>query len=129
MRRIVRAKTFQSVHEQMIQRSPIRKISAKRLRELGGRVPFSTIRRTFKPIRKATAGQRKRIAVRRTIRERWWDEGRRICGICDKQILTFEEMVNDHIEPGSGKDDSEANQQPAHGICNLIKGSNRNFKL
>jgi len=29
----------------MIQRSPIRKISAKRLRELGGRVPFSTIRR------------------------------------------------------------------------------------
>lgn len=94
-----------------------------------GRKPFSSITGQRKAVRKVSAKQRGKIGVRRRIRERWWAEGNRTCGICDKPILTFEEMVNDHIVPGSGKDDSEANQQPAHSICNLIKGSRRKFKI
>jgi 5-methylcytosine-specific restriction endonuclease McrA len=107
----------------------MRRISAKKLASLGGKVPWSSITGKRKAIRKVSAKQRGKIKARRTIRERWWAEGKRTCGICGKPILTFEEMVNDHITPGSGKDDSEGNQQPAHGICNLIKGSRRNFTI
>jgi 5-methylcytosine-specific restriction endonuclease McrA len=87
----------------------------------------SWLKRSTKPIRKVSAKQRNKIAVRRKIRERWWAEGNRTCGICGLWILEFEDMTNDHILPGSAKDDSEANLQPAHVWCNNEKGSIRNF--
>src|SRR5689334_18411808 len=107
----------------MIQRSLIRKISAKRLRQLGGRVPLSSIRRG------PSKRQKARLAELAEIRERWWREHRRMCGICHKEIFTRQAYTLDHIEPGSAKSDAESNLQPAHWICNLIKGSKRNFTL
>lgn len=89
----------------------------------------SWLKRSTKPIRKVSAKQRKKIKARRNIRERWWAEGNRTCGICGKPILEFEDMTNDHIEPGSGKSEAEDNLQPAHQLCNLVKGSRRNFKI
>lgn len=80
-------------------------------------------------IRKVSAKQRKKIAARRELRVRWWNEGRRTCGICGFPIVDFSEMTNDHILPGSAKDDSPKNQQPAHGICNQLKGSKRNYTM
>lgn len=111
------------------QSKPVARISAKKLASLGGKMPFTTITGKRKAIRKVSAKQRGKIAVRRKLRIRWWAEGNRTCGICKHPILSFEEMTNDHIEPGYAKDDSEVNLQPAHGICNLIKASQRNFTI
>lgn len=52
-----------------------------------------------------------------------------VCGICDEEIRYFEDLASDHIEPGSAKSDSETNLHPAHQLCNVIKGSQRNFKI
>ena len=68
---------------------------------------------------------RKRL---KKLRYKWWDEGRRICGICGKEIVDFYEYVLDHKKPGKMggcKDHSEENLGPAHWLCNLEKGSKR----
>lgn len=81
------------------------------------------------PIRKVSAKQRKKISVRRKWREQQWTEGNRTCGICGRPIVEFEDSTVDHIEPGYAKVDAPINWQMAHGSCNLIKGSRRNFTL
>lgn len=103
------------------QRQPLRR-SHKPLKR-------SRLKPRTKRIRKVSKKQRAKIAARKVIRIRWWAEGNRTCGICGKEILEFEDMTNDHIEPGYAKDDSEKNLQPAHQLCNLLKGSRRNFKI
>lgn len=110
----------------MNSRTPIRRISAKRLAGLGGKIPFSTIK-PGKTVRRVSAKQRKKMAVRKKLREQWWTEGRRTCGICGLPIQDFADMTNDHILPGSAKSDAPENLQPAHSICNLLKGSKRNY--
>jgi 5-methylcytosine-specific restriction endonuclease McrA len=85
--------------------------------------------RNSKLIKKITEHQKRRLAKLKEIRDRWWREGKRRCGICGKQINTREEYTLDHIEPGNHKSDDESNLQPAHGICNTLKGSQRNFHL
>lgn len=111
-------------------RKPISRISKKRLeREFGNKLPSSTIKKTYKRVKQITQHQRDRLAALKVIRDRWWSEGRRMCGICHKPILTREEYTLDHIEPGHGKSDHESNLQPAHGHCNLAKGSRRDFSL
>lgn len=174
----------------MIQRTKIRRISAKRLAELGGKMPFSTIRpRTKFPqkgkkrikhayLKERTGASyyRKTVVTRRNLakhsaaglqpkssrrvnqrRERpelffqrekqetwpeislrmrlkWWDEADSeplLCGICGEEIFHFHDLVPDHIVPGKMggcKDHSESNLQPAHSLCNLEKGSKRNFR-
>jgi 5-methylcytosine-specific restriction endonuclease McrA len=82
-----------------------------------------------KPPNRISAKQRGKIEDRKELCRKWWAEGRRVCGICHEPINTFEEMVPDHIEPGSGKSEDESNLQPAHGLCNQIKGSRRNFTI
>jgi 5-methylcytosine-specific restriction endonuclease McrA len=93
---------------------------------MGGKVPFSTIK-PGKFVRRVSAKQRKRMAARKKLREQWWAEGRRTCGICGLPIQDFMDMTNDHILPGSGKSDAPENLQPAHSLCNLLKGSKRNY--
>ena len=132
------------------QRKPINKISKKRLeREFHGKIPYSTVgrssigkitdfesvelgstpRRPAKPIIKVSTKQAAKQANLNKIRIRWWDEGRRECGICHCPISSFNDYVLDHRKPrgmGGGKrDDSEENLQPAHYLCNLEKGSKR----
>jgi len=109
----------------MKQRTPIRRISTKRLAQLG-KMPFSTIR-PGKFVRRVSEKQRKKIAARRKLREKWWAEGRRTCGICGLPIREFEDMTNDHILPGTAKSDAPENLQPAHHLCNRLKGSKRNY--
>jgi len=106
----------------------IKRISAKRLQNVfGGKLPFSTITPKKNSVTRVSAKQRKKQADRRKLRERWWAEGNRTCGICGLPIRTFAEMTNDHILPGWGKSDAPENQQPAHIICNNLKGSKRNY--
>ena len=107
------------------QRKRIRRISEKRLEQLG-KMPFSTIK-PAKFVRRVSDKQRKRIAARRKLREKWWAEGRRTCGICGLPIREFEDMTNDHKLPGTAKSDAQENLQPAHSLCNLLKGSKRNY--
>jgi hypothetical protein len=173
--------------EEMKPRTPIRKISTKRLKELSGNGILlhhnSTIRRKpcnamnaerkylalrntpmltdsdsvilltcqtdknaaktnsganfgkqRKPINKQSTKQKARLQKLAQVRERWWRNSQEksvplICGICDEEIRTREELASDHIEPGHGKSDEISNLQPAHNICNQIKGSQRNFKI
>jgi len=87
-----------------------------------------------KPINRQSAKQKVRLQKLAAIRLRWWNEAQShgktlICGICDEEIRTREELESDHIEPGHGKADEISNLQPSHGICNQIKGSQRNFKI
>lgn len=87
-----------------------------------------------KPVNKQSAKQRARLQRLAQVRERWWKESQSygetiICGICDEPIWAFEDLASDHRIPGTFRDDSEINLQPSHGICNLIKSSQRNFKI
>jgi len=55
-----------------------------------------------------------------------------ICGICGLPIEDCRDAVVDHIEPrpaGCKKDSHWDNIQAAHSVCNLEKGSKRNFTL
>lgn len=66
------------------------------------------------------------------VRKKWWAERNPVlrCGICGKPIWDFGDLVPDHKEPGKMggcKDHSEENLQPAHSLCNMEKGSIRNF--
>lgn len=90
--------------------------------------------RKHKPVNRQSAKQKARLQELVKIRARWWKESQAsgkplICGICDEEIRTREELASDHVIPGTYRDDSEENLQPAHGICNEIKGSRRNFKI
>lgn len=77
---------------------------------------------------KSQADRRKdRLGRLDEIRNRWWKEGRRTCGICRKQISARANYTLDHISPGTAKSDAESNLQPAHYDCNIEKGSRRNF--
>jgi hypothetical protein len=96
-------------------KSPIRK-----------RKPIPSRKKRPRPVSKT---QRLRLKALKLIRDRWWAEGKRTCGICGKEILERSEYTLDHIEPGSAKSDAEDNLQPAHWLCNHIKGSRRNFTL
>ena len=87
-----------------------------------------------KPVNKQSAKQKARLQKLAAIRLRWWNEAQShgktlICGICDEPIWTFEDLASDHIIPGNPRDDSESNLQPANQLCNLLKGSQRNFKI
>ena len=129
-------------------RKPINRISKKRLaKEFNNKLPFSTVGRS--PIGKMTdfdsvelgstprrpsipkisAKQIERQQKLNEKRFRWWIERPRVCGICGLGIQTFEEYVLDHIKPrgmgGGFRDDSDSNLQPAHFICNSLKGSRR----
>jgi hypothetical protein len=71
------------------------------------------------PVNKQSTKQKARLHKLAAIRARWWKESQAsgkplICGICDEEILYFEDLASDHIEPGHGKSDSETNLQPAH---------------
>lgn len=137
-------------------RKPLRRISAKRMKRLNGRGSLgfnSTIARKPcftinsigkyqkidnadfpKPINKQSSKQKARLHKLAAVRARWWKEANKIsspliCGICDESINSFEELASDHIEPGHGKSDSETNLQPAHKVCNICKGSRRDFKI
>lgn len=160
----------------------IKRISHKRLQqEFGGKIPFSTLRRTScnattaekksnaamsssldsisasrnsltisaphvrktlalhfgkprKPVKKQSEIQKARLQKLANIRRVWWMDAQvshkpLVCGICDEEIRYFEDLASDHIEPGSAKSDSETNLHPAHQLCNVIKGSQRNFKI
>jgi len=109
------------------QSKPLSRISERKLAELGGKMPFSTINGPKKFVRRVSAKQRKRMAARKKLREQWWAEGKRTCGICGREILEFEDMTNDHKLPGSAKSEAPENLQPAHHLCNLLKGSKRNY--
>lgn len=85
-----------------------------------------------KPVNKQSVKQKSRLKKLAEIRQNWWNESQArgkplICGICDEEIRTREELVSDHEIPGTFRDDRFI--QPAHGICNQIKGSRRNFKI
>jgi len=85
-----------------------------------------------KPIRKVSAKQRARISLRRKIRERRWKERTKwlICHICNEPIYDFYDYVLDHEIPSSAtRDDSEENLKDSHSLCNMLKGSRRNFSL
>jgi len=83
-------------------------------------------------ISRVSPKQRKRLSKLAAIRNVWWKDSQAsgkplICGICDEEIRTREELVSDHERPGTFRDDRYI--QPAHGVCNQIKGSRRNFKI
>ena len=64
------------------------------------------------------------------IRRQWWEEGKRECGICHKTIFWFEDYTLDHRvqgKMGQRKDSRLSNLQPAHWMCNYIKGSRRDL--
>jgi len=90
-----------------------------------------------KPIPKISKKQIARQKILNEIRHRWWNEGKRTCGICKKEITDFNNYILDHILPRKmGRSanicgtDSESNLQPSHGYpCNTLKGSRRNFSL
>lgn len=110
-------------------RKPINRISKKKLSKLGGKLPYSTIIGKAKAVNKVSNKQKKRLAALKVIRDRWWSEGKRTCGICRRFIMERDEYTLDHIIPGHGKSDHESNLQPAHWLCNSLKGSRRNFSL
>jgi len=88
----------------------------------------------LKPINRQSTKQKARLQKLAAIRLKWWNEAQSrgktlICGICDEPIWTFEDLASDHIIPGNPRDDSESNLQPANQLCNLLKGSQRNFKI
>ena len=93
--------------------------------------PYATTR-----VRKITAKQRLRLAALSDIRDTWWRESEEsgeplICGICDEPITRPTDLDSDHIQPGKlggCRDDSPANLQPAHRLCNSDKGSTRKPK-
>ncbi len=87
-----------------------------------------------KKINRQSAKQKARLQKLAAIRLKWWNEAQShgktlICGICHEPIWTFEDLASDHIIPGNPRDDSESNLQPANQLCNLLKGSQRNFKI
>ena len=87
-----------------------------------------------KPVNKQSAKQKERLQKLAAVRLKWWKEAQShgktlICGICDEPIWTLEDLASDHIIPGNPRDDSESNLQPANQLCNLLKGSQRNFKI
>jgi hypothetical protein len=87
-----------------------------------------------KPVKKQSGKQKDRLRRLAAIRLRWWKDSKAsgqplICGICYEEILHFEDLASDHIEPGSAKSDHESNLQPANKLCNFLKGSKRNFKI
>ena len=55
------------------------------------------------------------------------------CCICGKAFESLDGIVPEHINPkglgGSRRDDRPDNIGPAHSECNLLKGSQRDFKL
>jgi len=115
----------------MKQRTPIRRISAKRLAQLG-KMPFSTITAKRKPVRKVSAKQREINAMLREKRIKRWNEGPRLCTLTDPphRVLHFDDFVLDHKEPGQmggGKDNSDSNLQDACWWHNMLKGSRRDW--
>lgn len=53
------------------------------------------------------------------------DNGYYICGICGRWVAS-EEVTLDHIEPRTAHNMFDpGNIQPAHGLCNYKKGSQR----
>jgi len=85
-----------------------------------------------KPISKQSRKQKARLQKLAAVRAKWWQESQASgkplnCGICDEEIRTREELVSDHERPGTFRDDRYI--QPAHSLCNQIKGSRRNFKI
>lgn len=72
-----------------------------------------------KPIRKQSKKQQERLKNLASTRLKWWTDTRSsdeplMCGICDEEIIYFEDLASDHIRPGHGKSDCETNLQPAH---------------
>jgi 5-methylcytosine-specific restriction endonuclease McrA len=68
--------------------------------------------------------------ISRRVRDKWWNQATEYltCAICGDEIISFYDLVPDHINPGKMggcKDHSEKNLQPAHWWCNTIKGSKR----
>jgi hypothetical protein len=73
---------------------------------------------------------RSRSAMKRLL-DRKIREQHQLCGICEKPMDDYRDIVPDHIEPGGmgggRKDDHPSNIQAAHSLCNLEKGSQRNY--
>lgn len=95
-------------------------------------IRLKPIPRQRKPVNKQSAKQKLRLQKLSQLRQTWWEESQEkgkplICGICDEEIRTREELASDHEIPGTFRDDSKI--QPAHNICNMLKGSRRNFKI
>ena len=114
--------------------SSLDSISVNPFTEHASTVLPSNYTKQRKPVRKQSKKQQARLTKLASIRQRWWREsqetGRPLsCGICDEEIRSFEDLASDHVEPGNAKSDSENNLQPAHQLCNLIKSSQRNFKI
>lgn len=67
----------------------------------------------------------------RKLKEKMWAErgAGLTCALCGKAIYFFDDFQLDHIKPrgmGSGsRNDSPDNLQPAHSLCNQMKGSKR----
>lgn len=73
-----------------------------------------------------TPGQRRALQfgafIEHIERRKLWDMYQGICALC-KQPLPIGKMTIDHIVPLSmGGMHEYANVQPAHGICNYVKG-------
>ena len=73
---------------------------------------------------------RNKSAMRRLL-NRKIAEQEKICALCNKEFTEYEDIVPDHREPrGMGaarRDDHPENIQAAHNLCNLQKGSSRNY--
>lgn len=53
------------------------------------------------------------------------DNGYYLCGICGRWVFA-DEVTLDHIEPRTADNMFDRNNiQPAHGLCNYLKGSKR----
>lgn len=67
--------------------------------------------------------RRKRVA---------WEAQGKICAICHK-FLNWGDATVDHIKPrkmgGSSRDDSQSNISAVHWVCNIKKGSQRDYNL
>lgn len=52
------------------------------------------------------------------------------CGICDFPIIRNSDLTVDHVLPKMlGGKDRVYNFQPAHHVCNQVKGNKLNYKL
>lgn len=109
---------------------------AGRLHYIGGRfidavpaamVPYSPskdVARDFRQLASQWNSAGPKHTREKSVRKMLWNSYPHICGICGKQIDSFDEMHVDHIIPLSrGGKDIIANLQLTHAKCNLKKGS------
>jgi hypothetical protein len=87
-----------------------------------------------KPVKRQSEKQKARLQKLAAVHLNWWTESVSsgkplICGICDEEIRSFEDLASDHINPGLAKSDDISNLQPANKLCNFLKGSRRNFMI